>query len=362
MIFKLLVTLLTLSMAAPTYAQIFRLNFIEDAGELPAPVLAAFEAEIQKTEDEINKGLPSASTPDRLMEGMANSSVMSGKGVGSDYASNMSVFLLGAGVGVGADLEKNEDADADLSGAGLQGGLVLGTNLSWLDTQTILGLDTNRLNVYVNFFKYDHEMETGDTKAKIDLNSYGVHFSYDWIKPRGNVLLGWGGVKVHWGYEYNKTKLRFDSQINETVTTEVGGNSTYTSTVNANPFATIDVATHSIPLEISTSIQFLYFVSLYAGLGADYNMGEATGKGDLNSSNTPVTCTGAGCVGDGGDGNYGEIETDANIDGKGEVNPFLFRGFAGVQFNLPFVRVFVQADKALGNDLVGATAGVRLVY
>jgi hypothetical protein len=40
----------------------------------------------------------------------------------------------------------------------------------------------------------------------------------------------------------------------------------------------------------------------------------------------------------------------------------LFRGFAGVQVNLPFIRVFVQADKSFGSDLVGATAGVRLVY
>jgi hypothetical protein len=360
MIFKLLVTLLTLSMAAPTYAQIFRLTFTPSSGSVPQAVTDFINSELQKIEDEVNKGLPSAASPDRLMEGMANSSVMSGKGVGSDYASNMSVFLLGAGVGVGADLEKQ--GDADLSGAGLQGGLVLGTNLGWMDTQRILGLDTNKLNMYVNFFSYEHEMETGDTNAAIDTTSYGIHFSYDWIKPRGNVLLGWGGVKVHLGYEYNSTKLKFDSSITESVTTTNSGD-TYSSNINASPFATIDVATHSIPLEISTSVQFLYFVSLYTGLGADYNFGEATGKGDLNSTPATLSCSAGGAAPDCPAGaNAGTITTDANIDGKGEVNPFLFRGFAGVQFNLPFIRVFVQADKALGNDLVGASAGVRLVY
>lgn len=359
MILKLALTFAALTLAAPTYAQIFRLTFTPNGG-IPAPVETFINSELQKIEDEINDGLPSAASPDRLMEGMANSSVMSGKGVGSDYASNMSVFLIGAGVGVGADLEKQ--GEADLSGVGLQGGLIIGTNFSWLDTKTILGLDTNKLNMYLNYFGYKHEMETGDTNAAIDMTSYGVHFSYNWIKPRGNVLFGWGGVKVHWGYEYNSTTLKFDSSITETVTTTNSGD-TYTSNINANPYATIDVATHSIPLELSTSIQFLYFVSVYTGIGADYNFGEATGKGDLNSSPATLSCSAGGAGPDCPAGtSAGTITTDADIDGKGKVSPFLFRGFAGVQLNLPFIRVFVQADKALGNDLIGATAGVRLVY
>src|SRR5688500_6662599 len=101
--------------ATSSHAQIFDLTFTPN-GAMPPLAVAAIEAEIQKAEDDINEGLPGASTPDRLMEGRANSSVMAGKGIGSDYASNMSVFLIGAGVGAGADLEKNEDADQDLSG------------------------------------------------------------------------------------------------------------------------------------------------------------------------------------------------------------------------------------------------------
>jgi hypothetical protein len=293
---------------------------------------------------------------------MANSSVMAGKGIGSDYASNMSVMLLGAGVGVGADLEKNEEADTDLSGVGVQGGLILGTNLGWMDTKSILGLETDKLNVYLNFFTYSTEKVTGDTDASIDMSSYGVHFSYNLVKPKGNVLLGWGGVKVHWGYEYNKTNLKFNSTITEEISTTNSGD-TYSSTVNASPYASIDVATHSIPLEISTSVQLLYFVSLYGGLGADYNVGSATGKGDLNSTPSTLACSAGGVPPDCPSGaNAGTITTSANIDGKGKALPITTRGFAGVQLNLPFIRVFVQADKAFGNELVGATAGVRLVF
>jgi hypothetical protein len=343
--------------ATSSHAQIFNLTFKAAPGTDPLAV-AAIEAEIQKAEDDINEGLPGASTPDRLMEGMANSSVMAGKGIGSDYASNMSVFLIGAGVGAGADLEKNEDADQDLSGVGIQGGLILGTNLAWLDAETILGMDTDRLNVYVNFLSYSTEKKTGDTDAEIDLASYGLHFNYNWIKPRGNVLLGWGGVKVHWGYEYNRTSLKFGSTITEAIdSTNAGGTGgNYSATVTGNPDATIDVTTHSIPVEISTSVQMLYFVSLYGGLGADYNVGTATGKGDLNSTPTTLNCTGT-CP-----GTAGTIETTANIDGKGKATPFTTRGFAGVQLNLPFIRIFGQVNKAFGSELVGATAGVRLVF
>ncbi len=340
-------------------AQLFRLSFTPAIGMNPV-VAAGIEAELQNIEDEINDGLPGATTPDRFMEGMANSSVMAGKGIGSDYASNMSVFLIGAGVGVGADLEKNEDADTDLSGVGVQGGVILGTNLSWMDSETILGLRTDKLNMYVNFLSYSTEKKTGDTNAKIDMASYGVHFSYDWVKPRGNVLLGWGGVKIHWGYEYNKTKLEFDSAISEDLSYSPVGGTTYSSSIAGNPFSTIDVATQSIPLEISSSLQILYFVSIYGGLGADYNLGTAVGKGDINIPTTEVTCAGLACSP--GAGDVGDIDADANINGKGKVNPFLFRGFAGVQVNLPFIRVFVQADKAFGTELIGATAGVRFAF
>jgi hypothetical protein len=357
--YLLVLTLFAGLYATTSSAQIFRLT-LTPAGSMAPALAAALASEVQKIEDDINKGLPSASTPDRLMKGMANSSVMAGKGIGSDYASNMSVLLIGAGVGVGADLEKNKEADSPLSGAGVQGGLLLGTNLSWMDTQKILGMETSKLNVYANFMSFNKEMKSGDTDAKIGLASYGVHFSYDWIKGSGSKLLGWGGVKLHWGYEYNHTNLKFNSQIKKDLsyqdtTTSTG---TYTSNILADPYASIDVTTHSIPLEISSSVQILYILSLYGGLGADYNVGSATGKGTLNSTPTTLLCNGACGV----NANAGTITTDANIDGKGNANPFLYRGFAGVQFNLPFIRVFVQGDKAFGNDLVGATAGVRLVF
>lgn len=354
---KLIFALITLTLglyAADSSAQLFRLRLVNNGG-LSASQLDVLNQALRDAETEINKDFPSTENPKRLMQGMANSSVMAGKGIGSDYASNMDVMLIGAGVGVGADLEKDKKTNSDLSGAGIQGGIILGTSLAWMDTQRILGLDTNKLSVYINYLGYNLDQKLGDKEDEISgkLNSLGFHVRYNWISGKGSKLFGWGGVKVHTGYEYNTTKLTFKSKLSESINEDVGGGQTVSGTINGRPTATIDVATQSIPLEISTDIQFLYILSLYGGLGVDFNFGKAKGSGNINADPTTLNYSG---------GADPTVQAEANIDGTANVDSFLTRGFVGVQVNLPFLRVFVQADKAFGNDLVGATAGVRLVY
>jgi len=350
--------------ALDSSAQMFRLN-VTDYGGIPAgPVRDFIDTEIGKLEDDINKELPNAK-PQRLMEGMANSSVMAGKGIGSDYASNMEVFLIGAGVGIGADLEKDESTDSDISGLGIAPGLVVGANLGFLGS-SVFGLDSKRLNLYVNYMGYSHEQDFDDdaskkSSAEIDMKAMGVHLSYDWIKGSGNKFLGWGGVKLHLGYEYNKTDLSFNTKISETVneTNSGGGGETVTGTINGSPTANIAVATHSIPVEISSNVQLFYLLSLYGGLGADFNFGEAKGDGALNGSESTLTCSGGVAC---GGGQTIKVLPEANIDTTGKASTFLARGFAGVQINLPYFRIFAQADKSLGNELIGVTLGARFVY
>lgn len=363
-----LLTVFGLAYATDSSAQIFKLRVTDYGLPTSNPAYGAFkdiiDTEITKVEAEINKDLPSA-PPQRLMEGMANSSVMAGKGIGSDYASRMNVFLIGAGIGAGADLAKDKTTDSDISGAGVAPGLIIGANLSFLDTKTILGMDTDRLNAYINFMNYTYKHKLNDkpderSEAELEMMAFGVHFKYDWIQGSGSKWLGWGGVKFHFGYEYNSTNIIFSSQINEDVNTS-GNGYDVTGTIRGNPRATIESSTHSIPIELSTDVQLLYFLSLYTGIGADYNFGQAQGKGSLNADPSTVSCSGgAGCTTAGNPD--ATVQAEANVDATGKVNPFLFRGFAGVQLNLPYVVIFGQVDKAFGNDLIGATAGLRFVY
>jgi hypothetical protein len=365
---KILILAGLLSLSFSAKAQIFKINITDyglaDTHPLYNAYKSAMDTEVAKVETDINKDLPSA-PPQRLMEGMANSSVMAGKGIGSDYASNMEVALLGVGVGVGADLAEDKETDSKISGAGVAPGVIIGANLGFLKTKKILGMHTERLNVYFNYlgYKYKHNIsDKPDEKstATLDMMNAGIHFRYDWIQGSGSKLLGWGGVKFHFGYEYNKTDLTFSTQINETVDVS-GSDYNINGPVRGNPEATINVATQSIPLELSTNIQLLYILSLYGGVGVDYNFGTARGRGNLNADPTTLSCTsGTGC--DAAGNPDATVQAEANVDAKGTVNPFTSRAFAGVQVNLPFLRVFVQADKSLGSEVIGATAGLRFVY
>jgi hypothetical protein len=345
--------------AAETSAQIFDIK-VTNYGTSDASVRRLVDEQIALIEADINEGLPSTD-PDRLMEGMANSSVMAGKGIGTDYASGMTVFLLGAGVGVGADLKKDENTDGDLSGANAASGLVIGYNLGFMDTERIFGMETNRLNMYMNFMSYGHDTTLNDnadekSEASLDMTSGGVHFRYDWVKGAGTKFLGWGGIKFHFGYEYNKTDITFKSTIKKELDDD-----SFTGTINGAPEAKIATTTHSFPFALSTDAQIFYLLSLYTGIGADFNMGQSKAKGSLNGGTSPITCS-SGTECDGAGNPTITVQPRANIDGTGNVTPFLFRGFAGLQINLPYFRIFGQVDKAFGNDLIGATAGVRFVY
>lgn len=365
MFLKLFFAFLTLSVAMPTYAQIFNIEVVDYGGLDAVPAIkATIDSELQKAENEVNKDFPSG-TPDRLMEGMANSSVMAGKGIGTDYASNMSVFLIGAGVGVAADLEKPKDTDSDLSGVGVAPGVIVGFNLGFLDAERILGMHTDRLNLYFNFMSYKHKQILSDKAGEesditLDMLSFGTHVRYDWITGAGNKALGWGGVKLNFGFEYNKSTFDFKTKVSEEIEQTVSGSGELIKgTVEGTPVASILASTTSIPVALSTDVQILYFFTLYGGLGADYNMGEAKGKGNLNGKDSNLTCTGgAACTSP----TTVVVRPTANLNTSAKVDPFTYRVFAGFQFNLPWTRIYVQADKSLSNDLIGATAGLRFAF
>ena len=364
---KLLIALTALTFglyATDSSAQIFTIKVTDYGAGAGNPVFENFvNQEILKIQNEINEDLPSA-PPQRLMEGMANASVMAGKGMASDYASNMQVFLIGAGVGAGADLAKDKDTDSDVSGVGVAPGVVFGMNLGWMDAQKFLGMDTDRLNLYLNFMSYKHEQQISEdpgkeSSADLDMTALGFRLRYDWIRGNGSKLFGWGGVKFHFGYEYNKTNIAFNSKINETINESSSNGEILTGTITGDPRANIMVNTHSIPLELSTDVQLLYILSLYGGIGADYSWGQAKGNGTLNAPNSSINCTGGAC---GPGGTTVQVQPDANIDATGKATAFTYRGFAGVQLNLPYIRIYGQVNKPIGNDLIGANVGVRFVY
>jgi hypothetical protein len=335
-------------------AQIFKLN--ADVSGLPAGIQTQALNEIKKIENEINNDLPANTNMDRFMTGMANSSVYSGKGVATDYVTDFSLFTVGLGVGVGADMEKDSTTDSDFSGVGFQGALQFGLNMGILPVEKIGKIEMERLNLMFNMMKYDYE----DTAGGIDnagIKSFGVMASYKWKDGKGTRAAGWGGVKLHTGYQYNSIDFNFSQNLNETVNASVGGGATISGPISGKPSAGMEVATHSIPLEISTDVRFLYILSLYGGLGLDYSWGEAKAKAGLNAGSSTITCNGGVCS-----GQTFSVAPTANISGNGKADAFGSRAFLGLQVNVPFVRVYVQGNKNLSNEMVSGSAGVRIAF
>jgi hypothetical protein len=347
--------LLALALVLPTlsHAQIFDLARVGSTGVDAVDRL--FDAEIQKVENEINADLP-AGDPKRMMEGMANSQAAAGKGASTDYISHFDAFVVGAGIGLGADLEENKEYDSDLSGIGLMGALQVGLNMSTIFDKSFLGLDPKRTTVVANFFTYNLDRDFDESNVKADMISFGVHGSYKWIDGNGNRLFGWDGVRLHTGYQYSSVKFAFTSEINEEVN-ETSGGSTITGTITGAPKATIESSSHSIPLEISSGVNFLWVMSFYGGLGTDLNIGSAEGKGDVNADNSTLTCNGGVCG-----GQTATVSANANIDEKADVNPLFLRGFVGLQFNLPYVRIYAHANKVFGTEVYSLATGLRLAF
>lgn len=347
--------LLVCALTIPTLAQaqIFNLERVTSSGN--STIDGLFDSEIQNIENEINADLPTGD-PKRLMEGMANSQAASSKGLATDYISHFDKVLIGAGLGLGADLEENKEADSDLSGIGITGGLQLGLNMSMFADNSFLGLDPKKTTVMMNFFSFGLDRDFDENKAEIDMLSFGFSGTYKWIDGNGNRLFGWDGVRLHTGYQYTKADITFTGKINEAVNATSAG-STVTGTITGNPKGTIETSTHSVPIEISTGVNFLWVMSFYGGVGTDFNMGSAKGKGDLNTQDSTLTCNGGACSGETAD-----VRTSANIDDEADVNPFFLRGFAGFQVNLPYIRIYAQGNKVFGTEVYSLATGLRLAF
>jgi len=358
-----------LAISPQSRAQLFTVEITDYGGlENSALLKAAIDRELQKFEDEVNAKLPQEG-PDRLMQGMANTSVMASKGIGKDYASYMNMYLIGVGAGVALDQQYDSTIDSEISGGGGALGVVVGSTARNLGFQSFAGLDPKRVGIYANFMRYKHNQiiqsdPESESNLAADLFNLGVHFRYDWIDGTGSPMFGWGGLKLHWGYDYNQTTIVFENDLDKNINlidlpSSGGDTASIAGRITGSPRYQVKSQTHSIPLEISTDVRFLYFLTLYGGLGTDINYGKATGEGLLNGNVSPLACTsGAACVGI----TDLKVQVQANLDAEGRVDPLMLRGFAGVQFNVPYFRIYAQVDQAFGTELIALSTGLKFAY
>lgn len=134
----------------------------------------------------------------------------------------------------------------------------------------------------------------------IDVSStnFAIGLNYQWIPQSKSVLLGlfkWRGVNVGSGFNYQSNSVQFSTNLDKisqpfsaeipiavgeyTAEAPVAATFTATPTINLG----IDMSTFSIPLELSTSVQFLWLLNLNLGAGADLVFGNTDITVNANS-------------------------------------------------------------------------------
>ncbi len=317
--------------------------------------LATLTAEV---ENDINSDLPDADASSYL-KGMANASVYANKGLGTDYASGMDLFVVGLGVGVGLDVGKNSfsdliggDVDAEqFRGFGLAGGVIVGGNLGIMPFEKFLGLKMDRVNLYLHFFTLDENFD----ELTFDFKSIGAHLQYQIINEANIIplkILRWDGVRVTLGYEYTKLSAVLTQTYTDEAYTGSYGGINYSAAPTGTFQIGADVATHSIPIEISTGLQWAYICTTYLGLGVDMNFGSAKAIANGSAGGT-ITIAG---------------DSDSTITGaldlgqEGDPSSMTTRAFVGQQFNLSIAKIGVHLNKGIGNDLYGVNLSLKILW
>jgi hypothetical protein len=272
------------------------------------------------------------------MNQMANANVLSAKGIGVDYGSDMQRFAVGGGFGTavnGAGFAFTAGDQLPETGFALQIGVMAGLNLgAFSPPESAL----RRFRLYVNGMTATTQREP----FTATFLNYGGHLQIQVVKG-GEKKDGvrWGGLDLTSGYEFSSYSL--DLQKSYPISAEG-------LTWAANGGINLRAAAQSIPMELSTNLH-IFVVTAFLGAGADYNLsGDATAT--INVSG-PIDFEYQGQTSEVG-------YAAAGVSQTGTAAEFTPRVFAGAQVDVFMVKVYGQLNVTLDHS-VGGHVGLRVV-
>jgi hypothetical protein len=312
--------------------------------------MAAFTAATGKTaadlEAQVNSLFQVANIAS-FLKGFQDAQSFSTKGLGVDYASEATLFEAGATVSFASNVDKaykpsGSYSDPPISGGGANFSLMAGLGLG------LVGFDP--LMIFGNWFKGSATL--GQLNG--DYQNWGVHGQLRILGPSRSgsatqMLIRWGGIAITSGADYSHLTLSTRSSITSTINVTPDVPVTVASQPGAPLTFTVSQTTWSVPLEVTTSLRLLSLVTVYGGLGMDWQLG---GGSDM-TLNMTATLTGKGNL------NLGT----ATINASGHVSPSAtrLREIFGVQINAMLVRIFVQMNVTGDTPLLtSVAAGLRL--
>lgn len=304
--------------------------------------------------EEAKVDLPRANVQ-TFADGVANATAFSIKGQGSDYSDNFEHMVISPSLGAAivGDPKELEDDPQEAKGFGIGGSVTIGANLKNLERSKLGFVDLNRTDVFLSFLDYRLVRDLDEAESKGRIRSLGLYARYHFFDQKDFAkynLLSWGGVHFHTGIEYALLDLK-NTRVYQGQTFESGDLS---GVFNGGDVSlSVESETVSVPLELSSFMRIGYLLTLYGGVGADFVDGrskiglEANGSavGGLNGETDQFEAV---------------LDADKSVDGKSDFTSF--RNFVGLQINLPFVRAFVQVNRAFDSELVGANAGIKVLW
>jgi hypothetical protein len=279
--------------------------------------------------------------------------------MGVDYASEATYFEVGGATSFALGMDRTYQP-GNTNGFPIQG---VGLNASVMG-----GVSLGFLGIPVMVFGNGMHVPTqryGDMSGSLD--NWGVHAQLRLFGPsRGmsglKMLVRWGGIAVTTGFDYSHMHLGLTHDVLSNFNIPNGVSVDVTGSATGQARFNVDMTTKSIPLELTTSLRLLTLLTVYGGMGFDFQLGggsavdlalDASMLGHIPAN--PLT---------GGQASNPDLGT-AQIHAVANVDPSAakIRGILGLQVNLFMVRLFTQVNIADTNPTMASlAAGVRVAY
>lgn len=289
---------------------------------------------------------------------LGDSQSFTSKGMGVDYASEATYFEVGGSVSLAMGIDRTyQPADVQgfpIQGVGLNANAMGGLSLGFLGLPVM---------VFGNYMKIP-TMDYGSMSGSLD--NWGVHAQLRLFGPSPDssalsMLLRWGGIAITTGIDSSHMSLGLKKSVKSSFAVPVqpgaqAADINVTTTADGQAKFNVDMTTKSIPLEITTSLRILTFLTAYGGVGFDFQLGGSNTM-DL-SVNAAMTgrLAQTGTVQD-----LGSVRATAKI--AADPSPAKVRGILGAQFNLFLLRVFAQVNLTNSDPMMASlAAGLRLAY
>jgi hypothetical protein len=272
-----------------------------------------------------------------------------------DYASEATYFEVGGSVSFAMGIDRTYQPDNvqgfPIQGVGLNATVMGGLSLGFLGLPVM---------IFGNYMKIP-TMDYGSMSGSLD--NWGVHAQLRLLGPSRDtsalsLLLRWGGIAITTGIDSSHMALGLSKKITSSFTYSPPNVQPVDVTAQADSNATfkVDMITRSIPLEITTSLRLLTFLTAYGGVGFDFQLG---GSNTMNlEANAAITGRVAQM---GTTQDLGTVSAKAKI--SADPSPAKVRGILGAQFNLFLLRVFAQINLTNSDPMMASlAAGLRLAY